>query len=642
MKSRQPGVAGTAQLLFQARWHALAGLWALLLLLATAGAAAQGVPAGAAHFKVRNFEVSTRVAADARAEAIVRVERQALSAPGAEIVGRYAQSYNTALQELQIVEAYTEKPDGQRLPVGDDGVQRQSGVLAQGSGISWPGVEVVQLTFPDVRPGDTTVAVLRLRDLRLPLPGWSSDVLIVPDGVDFERVRWRIEAPAEAGLQVAVQGLALRRSQSGANTVWEAEGASRAQPAERRPMNTLRRWPHAMYSSLARPEDLATRFSAAFDERSVPTDEVQDLARQITRGLEAPRDKARAVHDWIRRNLRYVAIFVGVGGWEPNDTATILRRRWGDCKDHVLLMQALLRAVGVEARPALVRIGDEHDLPPLAVAWFNHVILHLPGLGLYADPTARTIPFGDLPWSVMDKPVLVSAAGGPQVLRTPRLDPGSNRLHVKSAWRIDASGAAALDLSVQAHGPAATALQDQLEAIPAGMGNLAVQQILQAAGLQGSGFMQYPPVQRDRLEQSFTAQVELRGFARGRRMGSVNPHPAIRSLPVYILQFVDEHTAPARQHGSLCNPITVREEFELHFDPVYRVSAPPAPAEIALGDELRFASAYAQQGQVLSGWREWRHAPPRHVCDPEDHARRRPAFEQIVRHLRETVGYERR
>jgi hypothetical protein len=205
-----------------------------------------------------------------------------------------------------------------------------------------------------------------------------------------------------------------------------------------------------MYSSLARPEDLATRFSAAFDERSVPTDEVQDLARQITRGLEAPRDKAQAVHEWIRRNLRYVAIFVGVGGWEPNDTATILRRRWGDCKDHVLLMQALLRAVGVEARPALVRIGDEHDLPPLAVAWFNHVILHLPGLGLYADPTARTIPFGDLPWSVMDKPVLVSAAGGPQVLRTPRLDPGSNRLHVKSAWRIDASGAAARQ-PVQSH-----------------------------------------------------------------------------------------------------------------------------------------------------------------------------------------------
>jgi transglutaminase-like putative cysteine protease len=642
MTPRKPNDAGPSWRAPHAGLRAQLASLLLVTCLAAGSASAQGLPTNAAHFKVRNYEVSTRVEADARAETTVRVERQALSARGAEIVGRYAQSYNTALQDLQIVEAYTEKPDGQRLPVGDDGVQRQSGVLAQGSGISWPGVEVVQLTYPDVRPGDTTVAVLRLRDRRLPLPGWSSDTLIVPDGVDFERIRWRVEAPAEAGLQVAVQGLASRRSQSGATTVWEAEGASRAQPAERRPMNTLRRWPHAMYSSLARPEDLATRFSAAFDERSAPTDEVRDLARQITRGLEAPRDKARAVHDWIRRNLRYVAIFVGVGGWEPNDPATILRRRWGDCKDHVLLMQALLRAAGVAARPALVRIGDEYDAPPLAVAWFNHVILYLPDLDLYADPTARTIPFGALPWAVMDKPVLVSAADGPQVLRTPRLDPAANRLHVKSAWRIDASGAAVLDLSVQAHGPAATELQDQLEAIPAGMGSAAVQRFLQAAGLQGSGFLQYPPLQRDRLEQSFTAQVELRNFARGRRAGSVYPHPAIRSLPIYILQFVDEHTAPARQYGTLCNPIIVREEFELRFDPVYRVSTPPAPLEIALGDELRFASAYAQQGQVLSGWREWRHAPPRHVCDPEDHARRRPAFEQIVRHLRETVGYERR
>ena len=626
----------------RARWRALLTLGLLALCLAGGPAAAQVLPSAAAHFKVRLFDVSTRVGADLQAESTLRIERRALSASGAQIVGSYAQAYNPALQDLQVLEAYTEKPDGERLPAGPEAVQRQVGLLAQGSGISWPGVEIVQVTFANVLPGDSTVLVLRIVEKRPALPGWLSDMSTFPPGVDFDRIRWRIEAPKDAGLQVVAQRLELRRTDGAATTVWEAQGSSRAAPTDTRPMNTLRRLPYLAYSSLARPEDLMTAFNPAFEQRSAPTDEVRRLAREITQGLERPRDQARAIHGWIRANLRYVAVFVGVGGWVPNDTATILRRRWGDCKDHVLLMQALLRAAGIEAVPALVRTGDDYDLPPLAVGWFNHVVVYLPGLDLYADPTARSIPFGELPWTVMDKPVLVPAAGVPQVRRTPTQNPADNRLHVRSVWRIDAGGAAALDLSVQARGPAATALQDQLEAIPPGMGGAAVQHFLRAAGLQGRGFVQYPPVQRERLDQALTAQIELPHFARGRRSGSLNPHPAIRSLPIYVPQLIDEHAAPAREDGLLCNPITAREEFEVHFDPVYRVSDPPEGVDIVLGEELRFASGYRLEGQVLSGWRELRHSPPRHVCDPQDYARRKPVVERLLRHVRQTVGYERR
>jgi hypothetical protein len=49
-----------------------------------------------------------------------------------------------------------------------------------------------------------------------------------------------------------------------------------------------------------------------------------------------------------------VAIFLGNGGYEPHDAATVLENRYGDCKDHVALLEALLKAKGIASVPVLV------------------------------------------------------------------------------------------------------------------------------------------------------------------------------------------------------------------------------------------------------------------------------------------------
>ena len=113
------------------------------------------------------------------------------------------------------------------------------------------------------------------------------------------------------------------------------------------------------------------------------TPQVKALADEITKGLKSERDQVRALYEWVSRNIRYVAIYLGDGGFEPHDVEVILKNRYGDCKDHVVLLQSLLMAKNIKSSSALINLGAGEELSPVAVTFpLNHVILYLPSLKL--------------------------------------------------------------------------------------------------------------------------------------------------------------------------------------------------------------------------------------------------------------------
>lgn len=46
-----------------------------------------------------------------------------------------------------------------------------------------------------------------------------------------------------------------------------------------------------------------------------------------------------------------MAVYVGAGGVVPHAAQTVLDNRYGDCKDHVALLEALLGAAGIKSTP---------------------------------------------------------------------------------------------------------------------------------------------------------------------------------------------------------------------------------------------------------------------------------------------------
>ncbi len=126
---------------------------------------------------------------------------------------------------------------------------------------------------------------------------------------------------------------------------------------------------------------------------------LQTEVERIARLTAAPGERLLAVLHFVQHEIRYLGVEIGAGSHAPNLPQVVLERRFGDCKDKSLLTVTMLRALGIEARPALVNtvlrrgIRDLHPTP----AAFNHVLVRarLDGRDYWVDPT-RAPQKGDL------------------------------------------------------------------------------------------------------------------------------------------------------------------------------------------------------------------------------------------------------
>lgn len=104
-----------------------------------------------------------------------------------------------------------------------------------------------------------------------------------------------------------------------------------------------------------------------------------------------PAERLVAALRFVQREVRYLGIEVGVGSYAPRPPRLVMEHRFGDCKDKTLMTVWMLRALGIEAQPALVNtrlkrgLGQYEPGPGL----FDHVVVHarLGGRELWLDPT---------------------------------------------------------------------------------------------------------------------------------------------------------------------------------------------------------------------------------------------------------------
>lgn len=121
-------------------------------------------------------------------------------------------------------------------------------------------------------------------------------------------------------------------------------------------------------------------------------DTVQVEAARLTAGVSGEEAKAMALLRFVQQEIRYLGMELGTGSYRPSPPAVVLARRFGDCKDKVLLFCALARAAGLEARPAFVNtayLDHVEDWLPTPQA-FDHVIAMIPGPAgteRFVDPT---------------------------------------------------------------------------------------------------------------------------------------------------------------------------------------------------------------------------------------------------------------
>jgi hypothetical protein len=179
-----------------------------------------------------------------------------------------------------------------------------------------------------------------------------------------------------------------------------------------------------------------------------------------------PEEQALRALQLVQEDVRYTSISIGAGSHRPSDPGTVLRRRFGDCKDKSLLLVTMLRALGLEAEPALVHSTRGHKLPdvlPTPFA-FDHVIVRttIGGRTYWLDGTRakETLPLVSLQSPSFEHGlVLASDTKSLAPIPSPARDSQRREVHV----RLDASAGletpATLTVRTRYHGAAADAMR---------------------------------------------------------------------------------------------------------------------------------------------------------------------------------------
>jgi hypothetical protein len=168
----------------------------------------------------------------------------------------------------------------------------------------------------------------------------------------------------------------------------------------------------------------------------------------------------RALASFVQKEIRYVAIELGIGGLQPHAAAEVFAHRYGDCKDKATLLKAMLKEIGVDSYYFVINTarGSITDSTPANLG-FNHMILAIqlppgmedasllavsthPKLGkiLFFDPTETLAPLGALDGELQANYGLLVTPDGGELVRTPQLPAEVNAIARTAKMTLDENG----------------------------------------------------------------------------------------------------------------------------------------------------------------------------------------------------------
>lgn len=363
------------------------------------------------------------------------------TAPGAEQYASQEISYIAGREEILDVEGWTLTPDGTKLPVLPAAIRDRdednSGGTAQFSDS-----RVKVIIFPRVTVGSVVTYKVDSKIVASLYPGEFNRSFVFHPSTPYENWELQIAIPASRPLYIDKRGVegGLDRTVDGiAHYVFKYR-REKTEPPLSGAAGLLHRADYLQISTMADMGALGRIARGFFESRVEVSDDIRSLALTLTAGATTERAKAKALYEWVTREIRYVSISLGDGRLVPHPASQVLQNRYGDCKDHVVLLEALLRAVGIESSPALISSSSTQRLSAVGAHYpLNHVITYIPSLDLYLDSTDRFATFGTLPTSDADKPVLLLNLD--RMGRTPPLkaEDHVSRTRVRMTIRSDGS-----------------------------------------------------------------------------------------------------------------------------------------------------------------------------------------------------------
>ena len=213
-------------------------------------------------------------------------------------------------------------------------------------------------------------------------------------------------------------------------------------------------------SEFANWGSMGSWFGSLYSGQMDASEPIKQQINGLVAGKSTLLQKIQAIAGFLQHDIRYVAIELGIGGWQPHAASEVFSHRYGDCKDKATLMQTMLRVIGVESyhvvinaqRGVVTRDAPAHD-------GFNHEILAIqlpdnvkdpsliaviqhPKLGriLFFDPTNEVTPFGQIGGYLQANYGLLVAPEGGELVELPQQPSAMNSIQRVGKLTLDANG----------------------------------------------------------------------------------------------------------------------------------------------------------------------------------------------------------
>lgn len=183
-------------------------------------------------------------------------------------------------------------------------------------------------------------------------------------------------------------------------------------------------------------------------DRDQLSDNMKSKVQGMINGLDGNQEKIDTLYQYLKDNMRYVSVQLGIGGWQTFDAAYVEHNKFGDCKALSNFMGGMLKEAGIDNHKVIIyrgRSGYRELSEDFVNTPFNHAMLYIPSEDMFLECTSNNYPAGYLGLDNADHKVMISTQDGPIFKNTPQMGKDDNTTETQSQVKILEDGGALIE-----------------------------------------------------------------------------------------------------------------------------------------------------------------------------------------------------
>ncbi len=390
-------------------------------------------------FVVEKYVTKVRFENDGTGERDLTARIKVQSDAGVQQLGELVFGFSSANEQMDVKYVHVLKPDGTVIAAAPDAIKEMTAAVERDAP-EYTDYKEKHITVPSLHAGDTIEYDILTRTVTSLAPNefWYSQYFL-QDAIILDE---QLEINVPAGRAVIVKS-ADYSNVDGQTTAVHTASFSKKDLDGR----TVYLWKHSL---LSRPTDdelkkkktkpseekqadvqittfkswaaVAAWYADLEKGRTTPTPEIRAKAQELVQGKTTELDKMAALYNYVAQNIRYVSLSFGLGRFQPHTAAGVFKNQYGDCKDKVTLLAAMLNAIDIPSDAVLIPSARKIDPSVPSPSQFDHLITAVPydGKLIWMDSTAEVAPFRLLASPLRDKSaLLIPPDGAGKLVETP-------------------------------------------------------------------------------------------------------------------------------------------------------------------------------------------------------------------------------